>query len=75
MVAFKIADDVIRPSARGVGHPVQLAVVTPTRNELLSGAEAHGVADTLAAHREHQRDFLAREEAAAPERDTGIRPA
>lgn len=74
MVAFNVVDDVIRASARSVGHPVQLAEVTAARHEVLSTAETQGVADTLAAFREHQRDFLARDEIATDEGDTGIRP-
>jgi predicted proteasome-type protease len=75
MLAFNVVDDVIRASARSVCHPVQLAVVTAAQHELLAPAEVQGVADTLAAFREHQRDFLGREETVARERDTGIRPS
>jgi hypothetical protein len=75
MIAFNVVDDVIRASATNVSHPVQLAEVTATRHEVLAPSEAQGVADTLAAYREHQRDFLAREDPAAAEPDTGIRPS
>lgn len=44
MVAFKVADDVIRASATNVGHPVQLATVTPTRHEVMAPADVQGVA-------------------------------
>jgi 20S proteasome alpha/beta subunit len=75
MLAFKVADDVIRASARSVGHPVQLAIVTEAQHHVLSAKESQAAGDTLAAFREHQREFLAREETPPPERDTGIRPS
>ncbi|HEX4806729.1 MAG TPA: hypothetical protein VFU94_12590 [Conexibacter sp.] len=75
MVAFNAVDDVIRASARSVGHPVQLAEVTADRHEVLGTAELQGVADTLAAFREHQRDFLVRDDVLGEDRDTGIRPS
>jgi proteasome beta subunit len=75
MVAFDIADDVIRASAREVSHPVQMAYVTHERAALVDPLEVRGIEETVAAFREHQRNFLAREEADVEAgRDTGIRP-
>jgi proteasome beta subunit len=74
MVAYKVADDVIRASARTVGHPIQMAVVTPTQAAVAPTVEVRGLSDTVAAFREHQRNFLVREEPREERADTGIRP-
>lgn len=75
MLAFNAADDVIRASSAGVGPPVQIAVVTPTETSIIQPQELRGLEDTLAAFREHQRDFLIRpDEKRGTKQDTGIRP-
>jgi proteasome beta subunit len=74
MVAFNVADDVIRASASGVSPPVQLAVVHAGGEAVVAELERRGLEDTVAAFREHQRDFLVRGEEALAERDTGLRP-
>ena len=74
MVAFNATDDVIRASASGLALPVQMAVVTRAGLSVLKPDELRGLEDTVAAFREHQRDFLIRSEQPAAKRDTGLRP-
>lgn len=75
MVAFNVADDVIRASASGVALPVQMAVVTAAGSSVLKPKELRGLEDTVAAFREHQQEFLGRSEAKPrAKRDTGLRP-
>lgn len=74
MVAFNVTDDVIRASASGVALPVQMAVVTPNGLSMLQPDELRGLEDTVAAWREHQREFLGRSAEAPAKRDTGLRP-
>jgi 20S proteasome alpha/beta subunit len=74
MIAFKATDDVIRAAAQGVGQPIQLAAVTTAGAVVMTPEDVRGVEDTLAAFREHQRDFLVRVEPPTTEQDTGLRP-
>lgn len=74
MVAYTVVDDVIRASTSNVGGPVQLATVTKDAAGLATTIELRGIADTVAAFREHQRDFIARDEPGGAAHDTGIRP-
>ncbi len=75
MVAFNVADDVMRASASGVALPVQIAVVTAAWSNVLKPRDLRGLEDTVAAFREHQREFLGRPETKPRgKRDTGLRP-
>jgi hypothetical protein len=74
MLALNAADDVIRAESAGVGLPVQMAVAGPAGAALLSAGDVRALEDTVAAFREYQRDYLVRQEDAAPKRDTGVRP-
>lgn len=74
MVAYDVVDDVIRASSGGVALPVQMAQVTSTAIAIVPEDELRAVADTVAAYREYQRDYLRREEPIARRPDTGIRP-
>jgi 20S proteasome alpha/beta subunit len=74
MVAYNVADDVIRVSTSNVGGPVQLAAVTKSATKLANSIELRGIADTVAAFREHQRDYIVREDGADSDADTGVRP-
>jgi hypothetical protein len=75
MVAFNIADQVIRDSSSGVGLPVQIAEVTRDGIGIVQADELRALEDTVAAFRERQRDFLVRrDDASGPSRDTGLRP-
>lgn len=74
MVAYEVASDVIRASTASVGGPVQIASVTRLGAKLARGIELRGIADTVAAFHERQRDYIARDEPAAAETDTGVRP-
>jgi hypothetical protein len=74
MLAFNVADDVIRASASGVALPVQMAVVSSGGAKVIKDDELRALEDTVAAFREHQREFLVRPKRARPRRDTGLRP-
>jgi 20S proteasome alpha/beta subunit len=75
MIAFNVADDVIRASSAGVGPPVQMAVVTATGASVVQASDLRGLEDTVATFRELQRDFLGLPDTThPPKRDTGIRP-
>jgi hypothetical protein len=74
MVIFDAADETIRAASTGVGLPVQMAVSTAEKSELLSAMDVRGQEDTVAAFREYQRDYLVRDEERASEQDTGLRP-
>jgi hypothetical protein len=51
-----------------------LAAVTHRGATVLGSLELRGIADTVAALREYQRDYIVRDDAPEAERDTGIRP-
>jgi proteasome beta subunit len=75
MLAFRAADDVIRAASTGVGLPVQVAVVTEHGCGVLNDMDVRGLEDTVAAFREHQREYLiGGDEDATAEGDTGLRP-
>jgi 20S proteasome alpha/beta subunit len=73
MIAFSAVDDVIRASAEGVDHPVQIATVSADGADVLSPVAVRLLEDTLGAFRDHQRSYLVRREGPAPP-DTGVRP-
>ena len=74
MLAFNVADDVIRATASGVSLPLQIASVTRDGAAVAGKDELRGLEDTVAAFREHQGDFLRRDRRRAARRDTGLRP-
>jgi 20S proteasome alpha/beta subunit len=74
MVAFGVADDVIRAAASGVGAPVQLAVANVTGSSVLGRVDLRAVEDTVAAFRDYQREYLVRDQQIKAEPDTGVRP-
>jgi len=74
MVAHSIADDVIRASPSAVGGPVQIALVTDSEALVMPEPRLQLVRDSVDAFREHQREFIVRDETPAEEGDTGVRP-
>lgn len=74
MMLVNIADAVIRSTASGVGPPVQVAVVTSSQATTLDPVELRGLEDSVAAFREHQRNFLVDAEPPGTGMDTGLRP-
>jgi hypothetical protein len=74
MIVFTVADDVIRASPADVGGPVQIALVTEGSARVMPADKLQPVEDTVDAFREHQREFIVRDEPTGGEGDTGIRP-
>lgn len=75
MLVHTVTDDAVNASAHGVDGPVQLAVVTAVRAEVLDPADLKPVQDTAAAFKMHQADFLQRVDAQSRHGDvSGLDP-
>lgn len=60
MLAYMVAEDAVRASAKGVDLPIQMAVVSKEKTSVLHNEELQLVQDTAAAFQMYQRDFLIR---------------
>ncbi|MGN6815371.1 MAG: hypothetical protein ACTHK3_04720 [Solirubrobacterales bacterium] len=75
MLVHMVTDDAVNASAQGVDGPIQMAVVTAKRSEVLDPIDLKPVKDTAAAFKLHQADFLMRAEKGSSSGDvSGLDP-
>lgn len=75
MLAYTVAEDAIRASARAVSLPIQMAVASDGQAAVLGEPDLEPIRDTAAAFQMRQRDFLIRSGAGELEPgDSGLIP-
>lgn len=74
MVAYMVAEEVVRASSKGVDLPIQIATVSKGDARILRSDEVEAIDDTANYFRERQRDLLVTTEPSADTLQRGIRP-
>lgn len=74
MVAYMVAEEVVRASSQTVDLPIQVATVSNGDTQILRPDEVDAIDDTANLFRERQRDLLVTAEPSADTTRRGIRP-
>jgi hypothetical protein len=74
MVAYMVAEEVVRGSSHGVDLPIQVATVSNGDSHILRSDEVDAIDDTANLFRERQRDLLVTTEPSTDAPRKGIRP-